>query len=103
MKSRRRFLELSSVIPFATAMQGAALAQRKPTINTQDDKVGAAIRKFLSERTYTRERVAGFLDPSQPNWAMFDPELGYLRRNCVLRDGVDGCRTISSFDQTGER
>lgn len=103
MKTRRGFLKLSSVTPFAMAVQGAAFAQEKPASKTQDDKVAAAVRKFLSEGVYTREQVAAFLDTNRPNWATFDPELGYLRRNCVLRDGVDGCRTISSFHQTGER
>src|SRR5215510_5355736 len=86
---RRTFLRLSSSLPLA----GPALAQSTPM----------TVRDFLAKLAYTREDVSIFLDPAQRNWAKFDPELGYLLRDGVLHDGVDGSRTVLSFGTAGER
>ncbi|MEM3041009.1 MAG: hypothetical protein QXG97_03155 [Nitrososphaerota archaeon] len=62
------------------------------------------LREFLEMRTYTRDQVDRFLNPDRPNWADFDPELGYkLRHHNVIKDGVDGSRTILNLQPTGER
>jgi hypothetical protein len=61
------------------------------------------VREFLGKLAYTREDVSIFLDPTQRNWARFDPELGYLLQDGVLHDGVDGSRTVLSFGKAGER
>jgi len=62
------------------------------------------LREFLDMRTYTRDQVDRFLDSNQPNWATFDSELGYrLGPHNVIKDGVDGCRTILNIQPTGER
>jgi hypothetical protein len=36
-------------------------------------------------------------------WARFDPELGYVLRDSIMRDGVDGSSTIARYSPTGER
>ena len=61
------------------------------------------MREYLSHLTYNRQEIDVFLDPKQPNWARFDPELGYTLRDNVLKDGVDGSRTLTSYQKTGER
>jgi hypothetical protein len=60
-------------------------------------------REFLAEAILTREMVDRFLDPDVPNWAIFDAELGYVLRDSVIRDGMDGCYTVSHYTASGER
>lgn len=60
-------------------------------------------RESLEDATYTRSQVDRFLDPNQPNWAVFDAELGYRLRDSVMKDGLDGCYTIAHYPPTGER
>ena len=108
--SRRHFLEFSSMGSLALAREksgggvvspvlslprgaGAGSPQAKPT----------SIREFLRDLTCLRQEVDTFLDLKQPNWAKFDPELGYTLRDNVLKDGVDGSRTLTSYEKTGER
>jgi hypothetical protein len=50
-----------------------------------------------------REEVETFLDKEKPNWAKFDPELGYTLRDNILKDGMDNSRTITSYEKSGER
>jgi hypothetical protein len=91
---RRDFLRFSPAIPFAATPRRA-----------RSSPAGEAetLREFLARRMYTREEVATFLDPAQPNWAKFDPVLGYSLRSSVVKDGVDGSRTIGTYLDTGER
>lgn len=60
-------------------------------------------REFLEEATLSRELVDRFLDPDAFNWAVFDPELGYRLRDCMVQDGVDGCYTIAHYPLSGAR
>ena len=52
----------------------------------------AGRRGFLPERG-CRQRPVG----------PFDPELGYVLRDSIMRDGVDGSSTIARYSPTGER
>ncbi|MCC7355883.1 MAG: hypothetical protein IT330_19255, partial [Anaerolineae bacterium] len=52
-------------------------------------------RESLEDAIYTRSQVDRFLDSNQPNWAVFDAELGYRLRDSVMKDGRDGCYTIA--------
>lgn len=47
-------------------------------------------REFLAEAALSGEMVDKFLDPQNPNWAVFDEELGYRLRDSVCKDGVHG-------------
>ena len=60
-------------------------------------------REFLEGLTLKRERVDRFLDPNAHNYAVFDPELGYIRKNSVLKDGIDESYTISRYGPFGAR
>jgi len=110
--SRRSFLQLSSVsclavssgtpsfvaansLPASPITQAAGVS-RNTTMQT-------AIREFLNKMTCRREEVDAFLDKDKPNWAKFDPELGYTLRDNILKDGMDNCRTITSYQKSGER
>jgi hypothetical protein len=55
-----------------------------------------AIREFLNKFTCIRHEVEAFPDSQKPNWAKFDPELGYALRDNTRQDGVDGSRTVTS-------
>jgi hypothetical protein len=61
------------------------------------------MREFLNKAACRREEVEVFLDTKKLNWAKFDPELGYTLRDNILKDGVDGSRTIASYQKSGER
>lgn len=59
--------------------------------------------QYLRDSALPRETIDGFLDPSRPTWAKFDPELGYTLGNSMLRHGIDGCWTISTTQTNGCR
>jgi hypothetical protein len=61
------------------------------------------MRDLLREATVKREAIDHFLDPDAPNWAVFDRELGYGLRDCIVRDGVDGSLTVYRYDASGSR
>ena len=61
------------------------------------------IRQFLEDHTLSTETVNRFLDPAVHNWAGFDPELGYVRRNSVSRDGIGGGYALCTHGPHGER
>jgi len=65
--------------------------------------MGIDLKEYLDAITHTREEVDKFLDAGCPNWALFDPELGYVLRDSVLRDGVDKSYTLASYTAGGER
>ena len=54
--------------------------------------------QFLKQAMLTRAMVDRFLDKKAHNWAKYDPELGYLLRAGVVRDGVDNSFTIGHYD-----
>ena len=108
--ARRRFLQLSSVssLALSSGMPGSAPAYALSALPSEQESNNAsnkqeAIRGFLNRMTCRREEVEVFLDAKKPNWAQFDPELGYTLRDNILKDGVDGSRTIFSFQKSGER
>ena len=60
-------------------------------------------REFFEALTLKREHVDRFLDPNAHNYAVFDSDLGYIRKNSVLKDGLDESYTISRYGTFGER
>ncbi len=60
-------------------------------------------REFFNAVTPKREHVDRFLDPNAHNYAEFDSELGYIRKNSVLKDGIDESYTISRYGACGDR
>lgn len=59
--------------------------------------------EFFEASTLNREDIDRFLDPNAHNYAVFDSELGYIRKNSVLKDGIDDSYTISRYGAYGER
>jgi hypothetical protein len=59
------------------------------------------ITDYLAESVWTRADVEYFLDPARPSWARFDGLTGYVPADIVIRDGMDGCSTVNSYDDLG--
>ena len=60
-------------------------------------------REFFEASTLKWEEIDRFLNPNAHNYGVFDSELGYVRKNSVLRDGIDASYTISRYGRFGER
>ena len=59
--------------------------------------------QYLRDSALPRKVIDVFLDDSQPTWAKFDPELGYILGNSMQHSGMDNCWTISSTQKNGFR
>jgi hypothetical protein len=62
-----------------------------------------SLEELIKDITYKKQELDRFFNPAVDNWAVFDKELGYKLKTCILKDGIDGCSTVASYDQTGER
>ncbi|MHC4717651.1 MAG: hypothetical protein ACYS5V_11825 [Planctomycetota bacterium] len=63
----------------------------------------ATVRQMLREAVVTHEELDRFLDPHGDNWAMFDPELGYVPHDSRVRDGIDGAASVYRYEAGGQR
>jgi len=61
------------------------------------------VRKLLEKTAFRSIDVEQLLDPNRPTWVKFDPELGYVPDNVVMRDGVDNSRTTYTYELAGNR
>ncbi len=59
--------------------------------------------QYLRNSAVPKRVIDSFLDPSEPTWAQFDPELGYILGNSMQHDGLGGCWTISTVRKNGAR
>jgi len=69
----------------------------------EDTPVLPTYAEFLRNSAVAREVIDRFLDPAEPTWSQFDPELGYILGNAMPRDGMDGSRTLSTVQANGAR
>jgi len=61
------------------------------------------IKEILNATTYRTQDVEAMLDPEKTSWCSFDPEIGYVPRSIVLKDGMDFCRTTYTYEPDGQR
>lgn len=108
--SRRKFLALSSAAPSMFGRRGPALGMPLGKVPSATNGLLAAeaqtritARDFLEQLTYRREEIATLLDPSKPHITRFDPELGWLFVNYVIKEGMDASLTMLNIESTGER
>lgn len=108
--SRREFLALSSACPLTFHRRGPAFGMPlwgAPTaaggFPAAQAQTRTTVRDFLEQLTYRREEVETLFDRSKPNITKFDPELGWLFINYVIKEGMDGSLTILNIESTGER
>ncbi|UCF37353.1 MAG: hypothetical protein JSU96_00315 [Acidobacteriota bacterium] len=58
---------------------------------------------YVAGMAWEKAAIDQFLDPSEPNWATFDPLVGYRHSNAVMKDGIDGSYCIYRMEPSGER
>lgn len=61
------------------------------------------IRTLLTSVAYRPIDVEALLDADRPSWVRFDPELGYVPNDIDMKDGIDGSRSIYSYEPCGAR
>jgi len=84
----------------ANSAPGAEAAERPIS---GGDNATLSTRQFLERAVLKPQWVDYFLGPEKPNWAFFDPELGFRLKNSVMKNGLDGALTFSNYAPTGER
>lgn len=61
------------------------------------------VKAFLASATLEPGDIDRFLDPGEPNWARFDPELGYVPNDSDVADGYDSATSTYRYGALGER
>ena len=62
------------------------------------------VRDFLAQAVFDPQEVEHYLDPDYaPMWARYDPELGYVLRDIMMKDGLDDCYTLAHYESGGQR
>lgn len=61
------------------------------------------VEQILKQTTYRKIDVDALLDPDHPSWIKFDPELGYVPADVLMRDGVDNSYTTYTHEPEGHR
>ncbi len=61
------------------------------------------VRTILQKTTFRKMDVEALLDPQQPSWVKFDPELGYVPSDFVMQDGMDDSWTTYRYEPAGHR
>ena len=101
--NRRQFLkQIATGIVAARAMT-AVSSQLSGVSHNRLEGTMKSYQKYLRESAVPKEVLDVFLDRSQPSWAQFDPELGYILGNSMPPDGMDGSSTISTSQKNGAR
>ncbi|MBI5771357.1 MAG: hypothetical protein HZA93_26525 [Verrucomicrobia bacterium] len=103
---RRKFLE-SAAIGTATLLSQHASGADALAATKSSAGPALSYEAWLAarhQRVAPAAHIDAFLQPPPSNqWAKFDPELGYVPKDSIQRDGVDGSRTVYRFGATGER
>lgn len=61
------------------------------------------VREILNATCFRKIDVEALLDPDHPMWIAFDPEIGYVPADVVMKDGMDYSRSTYTHEPTGER
>jgi len=75
------------------------MANELPSESIKPDLV--SWEQYLRDSAAPRETIDHFL--KQPTWSQFDPELGYGLHNSLVPWGINGSRTIETFQSNGAR
>ena len=59
--------------------------------------------QYVRNCALCKEELDVFLSTTEPSWAKFDPEVGYVLGNYMPRDGVDNSLTLSTSAPNGSR
>jgi hypothetical protein len=63
--------------------------------------VAGTWERYLLDSAVSREVIDAFVE--RPQWAQFDPELGYVLHDCVVPWGIGDSRAIETFGPDGAR
>lgn len=61
------------------------------------------IRTILNTTCFRPIDVEALLDPEHRSWVAFDPELGYVPDDIIMRDGMDFSRSTYTHEPAGHR
>ena len=64
---------------------------------------GEKVRAFLAAATLEPGDIDRFLDRTEPNWARFDADLGYVPNDSDVADGYDSATSRYRYGALGER
>jgi hypothetical protein len=70
-------------------------------VGAQNEKTKVSFKDFTRGCAVSREVIDSFL--AGPSWAKFDPVMGFLQRDYVLRDAQDNTSALYTFRQNGAR
>ncbi|MDO8543879.1 MAG: hypothetical protein Q7S40_25835 [Opitutaceae bacterium] len=104
---RRKFLE-STAIGASVVLCGRLRAANESAKSSPTPATPAMRYDDWLAARHKRVLVAAHLDaflqpPSNNQWAKFDSELGYVPKDSIQRDGVDGSRSVYRYGPAGER
>ncbi len=61
------------------------------------------VEEVLRSTAYRKIDIENLLEPGSDSWVRFDPVLGYVPDDIVMRDGMDSTWSTYRFESTGER
>ena len=61
------------------------------------------VKELLYTTAFCRANIDYLLNPENPSWIRFDPELGYEPDNISIKDGMDSCRSVYTYESSGQR
>ncbi len=61
------------------------------------------VRKVLTTVAFRPKDMDALLDPNLATYARFDPEMGYVPSDVVLKDGIDGSHSTYTYEPGGQR
>ena len=59
------------------------------------------VKELLYTAAYYPEEIERVTNPEKPSFVKFDPELGYVLKNYVFRDGIDGTLCEYIYEKDG--
>jgi hypothetical protein len=61
------------------------------------------VRELLTTTAYRQRDMEALLDPDRATYVRFDPDLGYVPSDVVLKDGMDHSHSTYSYEPGGQR
>lgn len=59
------------------------------------------VKELLSVAAYYPAEISRILDPEKPSFVEFDPELGYVLKDYIFRDGAEGSLSEYNYEKNG--
>ena len=59
------------------------------------------VKELLYATAYSKSDMDRFLDPEHPSFLKFDPEIGFVFCDFVMKDGIDGSLSLYTYEPKG--